>query len=68
MRHGICLSWFCRFCRLLNAESVDFFFAGVLAAVAQALIGHDSEAIHQVYVTVGEEALRKAAGAFPDVT
>jgi integrase len=40
---------------------------GVPAAVAQALIGHDSEAIHQVYVSVGEDALRKAANALPDL-
>jgi integrase len=41
---------------------------GVPAAVAQALIGHDSEAIHQVYVSVSFEALKKAADALPDVT
>jgi hypothetical protein len=40
----------------------------VLAAVAEALIGHDSEAIHQVDVSVGFEALLKAAGALRDVT
>jgi site-specific recombinase XerD len=40
---------------------------GVPAAVAQALIGHDSEAIHQVYVSVGFEALKKAADTLPDV-
>jgi site-specific recombinase XerD len=34
---------------------------GVPAAVAQALLGHDSEAIHQVYVSVGFEAFKKAA-------
>ena len=37
------------------------------AAVAQALIGHDSEAIHQIYVSVGFEALKKAADTLPDV-
>jgi integrase len=41
--------------------------AGVPAAVAQALIGHDSEAIHQIYIGVGLEALKKAADSFPDV-
>jgi integrase len=41
--------------------------AGVPAAVAQALIGHDSEAIHQLYVGVGFEALKKAADSFPDL-
>jgi integrase len=40
---------------------------GVPAAVAQALIGHDSEAIHQHYIGVGLEALKKAADSFPDV-
>ena len=39
--------------------------AGVPAAVCQALIGHDSEAIHQLYVTVGREALTRAAAASP---
>ena len=41
---------------------------GVPAAVAQALIGHDSEASHQVYVAVGDEALEKASTVFPDIT
>jgi integrase len=41
--------------------------AGVPAAVAQALIGHDSEAIHQIYVSVGEKALHEAASAFPKI-
>jgi hypothetical protein len=31
------------------------------APAAQALIGHDSEAIHEHYVNVGREALPKAA-------
>jgi integrase len=39
--------------------------AGVAGAVAQALIGHDSEAIHEHYVNVGREALQKAAAVFP---
>jgi integrase len=39
--------------------------AGVPAAVCQALIGHDSEAIHELYVTVGQEALTRAAAALP---
>jgi integrase len=39
--------------------------AGVPAAVCQALIGHDSEAIHELYVTVGREALTRAAAALP---
>ena len=33
--------------------------AGVPVAVAQALIGHDSEAMHELYVSVGREALGK---------
>jgi integrase len=39
--------------------------AGVPAAVCQALIGHDSEAIHELYVTVGREALARAAAVLP---
>jgi integrase len=39
--------------------------AGVAGAVAQALIGHDSEAIHEHYVNVGRDALQKAATVFP---
>ncbi|MCB1100044.1 MAG: site-specific integrase [Verrucomicrobiae bacterium] len=41
--------------------------AGVPPSVAQALIGHDSEAIHQVYVSVGDTALKQAAASFPRV-
>ena len=41
--------------------------AGVPAAVAQALIGHDSEAMHELYVSVGREALEKAAAALPEI-
>jgi integrase len=41
--------------------------AGVPAAVAQALIGHDSEAMHELYVSVGREALQKATEALPEV-
>ena len=41
--------------------------AGVPAAVAQALIGHDSEAMHQHYVSVGREALERAAASLPDL-
>ena len=36
--------------------------AGVPAAVAQQLIGHDSDAIHQTYVSIGTQALQEAAG------
>jgi len=41
--------------------------AGVPAAVAQAMIGHDSEAIHQHYVSVGWTALEQAAASLPDL-
>jgi integrase len=39
--------------------------AGIPAAVCQALIGHDSETIHDLYVTVGRDALTRAAAALP---
>jgi integrase len=39
--------------------------AGVPAAVCQALIGHDSEAIHELYVGIGWEALKGAAATLP---
>ena len=35
--------------------------------MARALIEHDLEAVHQVYVSVGFEALKKAANALPDL-
>jgi integrase len=38
--------------------------AGVPSAVAQALIGHDSEAMHE---SVGPEALEKATAALPEI-
>lgn len=41
--------------------------AGIAGAVAQALIGHDSEAIHEHYVNVGRDALKKAAAVFPSI-
>ena len=41
--------------------------AGVLSAVAQALIGHDSEAMHELYISVGREALEKATAALPEI-
>src|ERR1700730_11834069 len=37
--------------------------AGVPSAVAQALIGHDSEAMHELYISVGREAREKATAA-----
>jgi len=41
--------------------------AGVPPAVAKTLIGHDSEAMHELYVSVGREALQKAAAALPEI-
>jgi integrase len=41
--------------------------AGIAGAVAQALIGHDSEAIHEHYVSVGRDALQKAVAVFPSI-
>lgn len=41
--------------------------AGIPAAVAQELIGHDSETMHRLYVNVGREAMEKAAATFPEV-
>jgi hypothetical protein len=40
--------------------------AGIAGAVAQALIGHDSEAIHERYVNVGRDALQKAGLGVPN--
>lgn len=39
--------------------------AGIPAAVVQKLIGHESAQISELYTTVGEDALTKAAAAFP---
>ncbi len=41
--------------------------AGIPAAVVQALIGHESAQISEIYTTVGEDALTKAAAAFPNL-
>jgi hypothetical protein len=47
----------------------DRAFFLILAAIFLRLrIKHGQEAIHQVYVSVGFEALRHAANALPDVT
>jgi hypothetical protein len=40
---------------------------GVAGAVAQALIGHDSAQTHEDYISVGREALRKAAAVLPTI-
>jgi integrase len=42
--------------------------AGIPAATVQALIGHDSDAVHQLYTHVDQEALKKAAKALPDLS
>jgi integrase len=41
--------------------------AGIPAAVAQAFVGHDSEAIHALYTHVGTDSLRRAAQALPEL-
>jgi integrase len=41
--------------------------AGVPAAVVQAMIGHDSETMHQHYIGVGQEAMKAAANALPEL-
>jgi integrase len=41
--------------------------AGVAGAVAQALIGHDSEQIHNDYINVGREALKNAVATLPAI-
>jgi integrase len=41
--------------------------AGMPAAVVQAMIGHDSEAMHKLYISVGSDAMRNAANALPDI-
>jgi integrase len=42
--------------------------AGIPAAVVQAMIGHDSETMHQHYIGVGQEAMKAAANALPKLT
>jgi integrase len=41
--------------------------AGVAAAVARALIGHDSEQIHNDYINVGRDALKNAVATLPTI-
>jgi integrase len=41
--------------------------AGIPAAAVMELIGHDSEQMSQHYTHVGQDALRKAADALPDI-
>jgi integrase len=39
--------------------------AGVPQAVVQSLIGHDSVEVHQLYVSIGRDALARAAASLP---
>jgi integrase len=39
----------------------------VPAAVVQAMIGHDSETMHQHYISVGQEAMKAAANKLPEL-
>jgi integrase len=41
--------------------------AGIPQQVVQAMIGHDSSEIHQLYVSIGAPALRLAADSLPDI-
>jgi integrase len=41
--------------------------AGIPQAVVQAMIGHDSAAVHDLYISVGRDALEKAAAALPEL-
>lgn len=41
--------------------------AGIPAAVVMELIGHDSAQMSEHYTHVGQEAMRKAAEALPDL-
>ncbi len=41
--------------------------AGIPSAVAREFIGHDSDAVHQLYVNVGHDAMEKAAASLPEI-
>jgi integrase len=41
--------------------------AGIPQQVVQAMIGHDSAEVHQLYVAIGAENLRKAADSIPEL-
>lgn len=60
-RDAIELSFHC----LRRTATTMLHEAGIPGAVAQELIGHDSEDIHRSYVNVGREALNKAAASLP---
>ena len=62
-RESNALSFHC----LRRTASTLLHEAGIPAAVAQELIGHDSEEVHRLYVNVGREAMEKAAAAFPEI-
>ena len=62
-RESNALSFHC----LRRTASTLLHEAGIPAAVAQELIGHDSEEVHRLYVNVGREAMEKAAAAFPEL-
>ena len=42
--------------------------AGIPFSVARELIGHDSASVHQGYVNVGRDALKRASSSLPDIT
>jgi hypothetical protein len=46
-----------------QAVTHEHLSVGVPQAVAQALIGHDNEAIHQHYITVGFDASKQAVNS-----
>jgi integrase len=41
--------------------------AGIPAATVQAIVGHESEDVHQVYVKIGRESQERALKALPDL-
>ena len=55
------------FHRLRATAATLFAEAGIPAKVAQAFIGHDSDDMHALYISVGSDALEKAAASLPDV-
>ena len=62
-RESNALSFHC----LRRTASTLLHEAGIPAAVAQELIGHDSAEVHRLYVNVGREAMEQAAAAFPEL-
>jgi integrase len=63
MRAGSALS----FHSLRRTATTLLHEAGVPQRVVQAMIGHDSSEIHQLYVAIGAENLRKAADSLPEL-